>query len=114
MVVMFVAVDVVQQVIASGVENLDSGIGVYAGDEDVYTVFGLLMDRVIEDYHRFPPNGVHVSDMDSSKLRGKMDPTGEYVISTRIRVGRNIRGFGLSPGIKREDRATVERLVSTA
>ena len=52
-----------------------------------------------------------MSDMDVSKLHGSMDPTGEYVISTRIRVGRNIRGFGLSPGITRSDRATVERLV---
>ena len=43
-----------QDVIRSGVENLDSGIGVYAGDEDVYTVFAPLMDKIIEDYHRFP------------------------------------------------------------
>ncbi len=56
-------------------------------------------------------SGVHVSDMDFSKLSGAMDPGGKHVISTRIRVGRNIRGFGLSPGITREDRATVERLV---
>ena len=57
-------------------------------------------------------SGVHVSDMDFSKLGGRMDPSGRHVISTRIRVGRNIRGFGLSPGITREDRATVEKLVS--
>ena len=56
-------------------------------------------------------DGVHVSDMDDSKLSGSMDPSGKYVISTRIRVGRNIRGFGLSPGIKRADRAAVEKLV---
>ncbi len=52
-----------------------------------------------------------MSDMDDSKLSGAMDPSGKYVISTRIRVGRNIRGFGLSPGIKRADRAAVEKLV---
>ena len=57
-------------------------------------------------------DGVHPSDMDFSKLHGKMDPSGKYVISTRIRVGRNIRGFGLMPGITREDRAKVEALVS--
>ena len=56
-------------------------------------------------------DGVHVSDMDDSKLSGSMDPSGKYVISTRIRVGRNIRGFGLSPGIKRADRAAVEKMV---
>ena len=52
-----------------------------------------------------------MSVMDFSKLSGAMDPGGKHVISTRIRVGRNIRGFGLSPGITREDRATVEKLV---
>ena len=29
--------------------------------------------------------------MDASKLKGTPDPEGDYVISTRIRVGRNIR-----------------------
>ncbi len=43
-------------------------------------------------------DGVHVLDMDDSNLSGAMDPSGMYVISTRIRVGRDIRGFGLSPG----------------
>ena len=47
-----------QNAIRSGVENVDSGVGVYAGDEDVYTVFAPLLDRVIEDYHRFPPVSV--------------------------------------------------------
>ena len=42
-------------VIRSGVDNVDSGIGLYSGDEDVYTVFAPIMDQVIESYHRFPP-----------------------------------------------------------
>ncbi len=46
---------VLQDAIRSGVDNLDSGVGVYAGDEEVYTVFAPLLDRVIEAYHRFPP-----------------------------------------------------------
>jgi hypothetical protein len=45
----------VQDAIRSGVDNFDSGIGVYAGDEEVYTVFAPLLDRVIESYHRHPP-----------------------------------------------------------
>ena len=42
-----------QQAIHSGVENPDSGIGVYAGDEESYTVFAPLLDPIIEDYHGF-------------------------------------------------------------
>jgi hypothetical protein len=37
------------------------------------------------------PTDKHVSDMDASKLHGVPDPEGQFVISTRIRVGRNIR-----------------------
>ncbi len=48
----------VQDAIRSGVDNFDSGIGVYAGDEEVYTVFAPLLDRVIESYHRHPPVSV--------------------------------------------------------
>jgi hypothetical protein len=29
--------------------------------------------------------------MDATKLKGTPDPEGDYVVSTRIRVGRNIR-----------------------
>ena len=40
------------------------------------------------------PTDKHVSDLDVTKLKGHADPEGKYVISTRIRVGRNIRGLG--------------------
>ena len=34
-----------------GVENLDSGIGVYAPDAEAYDVFAPLFDPIIEEYH---------------------------------------------------------------
>ena len=34
--------------ILSGCQNIDSGIGVYAGSHDSYTAFAPLMDRIIE------------------------------------------------------------------
>ena len=34
--------------ILSGCQNVDSGIGVYAGSHDSYTAFAPLMDRIIE------------------------------------------------------------------
>ena len=37
--------------INSGVVNLDSGTGIYAGDEECYTVFKDLFDKIVEDYH---------------------------------------------------------------
>lgn len=40
-----------KEAIWSGLKNLDSGIGVYAGSHDSYRVFEDLFDKVIEDYH---------------------------------------------------------------
>ncbi len=36
------------------------------------------------------------------------------VKSTRIRVGRNIHGYGLSPGILKHDKLAVEKLIKGA
>jgi len=41
--------------IFSGVKNLDSGIGLYAGDHSSYKVFNKLFDKVIEEYHGHGP-----------------------------------------------------------
>ena len=55
----------------------------------------------------------HTSDMDVDKLQGNIDPEAP-VKSTRIRVGRSIAGFGLSPGITKEQRIEVESLMKKA
>merc|ERR1712099_117867 len=51
--------------------------------------------------------------MDVGKIKGNIDPTAP-VHSTRIRVGRSIDGFGLSPGITRDQRLGVENLMKKA
>lgn len=35
----------------SGLENHDSGVGIYAPDAESYSVFADLFDPIIEDYH---------------------------------------------------------------
>merc|ERR1712045_382962 len=50
---------------------------------------------------------------DSSKIKGNINPDAP-VKSTRIRVGRSINGFGLSPGITKEQRLEVENLMKNA
>merc|ERR1719322_1317692 len=51
--------------------------------------------------------------MDASKIRGTISKEAP-VHSTRIRVGRNIDGFGLSPGITKQQRIDVENLMKKA
>jgi len=100
------------QAIFSGVENPDSSIGVYAGDEESYTLFAPLFDPIIEDYHGFSKHEAHKSNLDADDLNApNPDPRGEYIVSTRIRVGRNLAGLPLGPAISRQQRNEVERQV---
>ena len=104
-----------QQAINSGVVNLDSGIGVYAGDEESYETFAPLFDPIIQEYHGFSKSDNHHSDFDAAALNaGNPDPEGEYILSTRIRVGRNVADLPLGPAISKEQRNEVEAQVSSA
>jgi len=99
--------------IACAVQFDDQHCGIYAGDWDSYKDFSEVFDPLIQEYHGITADAVHTSDMDVSKIQGNIDPTAP-VKSTRIRVGRNIDGFGLSPGITQSQRLNVEGLMKKA
>merc|ERR1712055_101230 len=101
------------QAIACAVEFDNQHCGIYAGDWDSYKVFADVFDPIIQEYHSISADSVHTSDMDVGKIQGNIDPTAP-VHSTRIRVGRSIDGFGLSPGITKEQRLEVENLMKKA
>jgi len=50
--------------ILSGCQNVDSGIGIYAGCQDSYYQFADIFDNIIEDYHQHGKTAKHVSNMD--------------------------------------------------
>jgi len=87
--------------------------GIYAGDHDSYIDFKDLFDPIILEYHGLKEGFSHKSDMDPSKIVGSTTADAE-IHSTRIRVGRNIEGFGLSPGITKEQRTEMEKLMIKA
>lgn len=95
-----------EQMILSGAQNVDSGIGVYAGSHDAYYTFSDLFDKVIEDYHKHDKNAKHVSDMDYTKLQCPpfSEEDAKMIVSTRIRVGRNLADFPLGPGVSKDQR----------
>jgi hypothetical protein len=105
-----------KEAIFSGCKNTDSGIGVYAGSHDSYTTFAPLFDKIIEDYHQHKKNDKHVSDMDASKLNAPpfSEEDGKMIVSTRIRVGRNLEGFPLGPAITNEQRNEIMAKVVAA
>ena len=100
-------------IIKSGVKNLDSGIGAYAGDEESYKIFAPLFDEIIADYHGYSKTGMHKSNLNSNDLKVKnIDPDDKYIISTRIRVGRNVKNYPLGSTITNQQRNAIEKQVS--
>ncbi|XP_071041896.1 arginine kinase [Parasteatoda tepidariorum] len=85
--------------IQSGVENLDSGVGIYAPDAEAYTLFAPIFNPIIEDYHEgFKPTDKHPpTDFGDINTLVNVDPTGEYVVSTRVRCGRSLKGYAFNP-----------------
>ena len=101
------------QAIACAVQFDDQHCGIYAGDADSYKDFAEVFDPIIEEYHGLPKDFKHTSDMDAEKIKGNVDASAP-VHSARIRVGRSIEGFGLSPGITKSQRLGVEDLMKSA
>ena len=88
-------------------------VGMVAGDEESYEVFKELFDPVIAARHNgYGPERTHPTDLDVSKLSNtKIDPTGNYVITSRCRTGRSVRGFLLPPVIGFEERRVLEKVI---
>ena len=71
-----------KDVIQSGVENADSGIGVYAPDAEAYIVFAPLFNPIIMAYHGgFGPEDVHpTSDFGTTDHLVDLDPESKCVV----------------------------------
>ncbi|XP_053276854.1 creatine kinase U-type, mitochondrial [Pleuronectes platessa] len=105
--------------IQTGVDNpghpFIKTVGMVAGDEESYEVFAELFDPVIKDRH----NGYdchtmkHPTDLDATKITSGMFDE-RYVLSSRVRTGRSIRGLSLPPACTRSERREVERVAVTA
>jgi len=103
----------IDMAINSGLKNPDSNIGIYAGDEESYELFGSIFDPIIEEYHGFTQEDKHKTSLHVEDLK---DATfdDEHIISTRIRVGRNLAEFPLGTNISTAQRDEVEKRVVEA
>ncbi|NWU86029.1 KCRS kinase, partial [Onychorhynchus coronatus] len=107
------------QCIQTGVDNpghpFIKTVGMVAGDEESYEVFAEIFDPVIKSRHNgYDPRTMkHHTDLDASKItHGQFDE--RYVLSSRVRTGRSIRGLSLPPACTRAERREVENVVVTA
>merc|ERR1712002_1309452 len=84
-------------------------MAIQTGDEESYDVWADLFDPVIEDRHNgYKKTDKHKTDLNPDNLKGghNMDP--KYVLSSRVRTGRSIRGICLPPFCTRAERRKVE------
>jgi len=91
-----------------------SFVGCHAGDLESYKDFEQLFTPVIEAYHTgfIVGRDKHVTDMDVNKITVDLtDQAKEKIISTRVRVARNLNFFPLNPGGTKETRDEIATLV---
>lgn len=100
--------------VQSGYANLDAQIGIYSPDPDAYTVFADLFDKVIQDYHSgFKPTDKQpASDFGDINTLVDLDPTNEYIVSTRVRCGRSLQGYPFNPCLTEAQYKEMEQKVS--
>ena len=102
------------QCIKTGMDNpghpMIKTVGLTAGDEDSYTTFAELFDPVISDRHNgYGVDGKQPTDLDIDKISNvDIDPFDKYVLTTRVRTGRSVRGFKLPPTIGFQERRDLE------
>ncbi|MFH4978212.1 hypothetical protein AB6A40_004921 [Gnathostoma spinigerum] len=104
-------------VIRSGISNLDASVGVYAPDAESYKTFGPLFDRIIEEYHGFPPSAKQPCvDLGEDKVSEfpPLDPDNKYILSTRIRCGRTLKGYPFQPLLTQDDYKIMEEKIVSA
>jgi creatine kinase len=72
-----------------------------------------LFDAIVEDYHNpYKLSKGHTSDMNPDNVKAPdLDPANRFIRSTRIRVARSLKGYGLAPGLSKAGRLEVEKKV---
>merc|ERR1711907_849896 len=77
-----------------------------------YDVFKKIFDPVIDARHGgYAADAKQPTNLDYDKLSDTdIDPDLKYVLTTRVRTGRSVRGFKLPPVISFQDRRKLEAL----
>merc|ERR1711990_986901 len=104
------------QCIKTGVDNPGhphiKTVGLVACDEECYSVFRELFDPVTIARQNYDhTQAIQPTNMDINQLSTTdIDPAMQYVLTTRVRTGRSVRGFRLPPQIGFEERRELEAL----
>jgi creatine kinase len=87
-------------------------VGLVACDEECYDTFRELFDPVTvarqgyDHTKQAQPTNMNIDQLSKTDI----DPEGKYVLTTRVRTGRSVRGFRLPPAVSFEERRRLEDL----
>lgn len=100
----------------SGLECPESKIGLYAPDPEVYDKFSKLFYPLISEYHKVDVKDlIFVHDFGNpSELVDWPILFQDQIISTRVRVGRTVKGFPMASKLTRENRLELELRIKEA
>lgn len=102
-------------IISPGKYQKDPSIGCFAGDAESYKIFAPFFDKVIKYYHGIDPYSLHKKDWDISKLKFDEDIFEDSrIISTRIRVARNLKEYPFEMCMNLKQRQEVEEKIIMA
>lgn len=101
--------------INTGTMYPSSFVGIHAADLDCYVgTFKEIFDPVVEGYHKGfkVAEHKHVTDLNPSKIAAVLSASAQSkIISTRIRVARNLAMFPLNPGGTLQTRLDIAALM---
>jgi len=94
----------------------DSSVGLYAPDVECYDTFSEIFHPVIAEYHKVDVATLKsVHDLgDASNLVDLPKEMAERVVSTRVRVGRTVKGFPMAGKMDKEKRLALEAKIKEA
>ena len=97
----------------SALENPDSNVGLYAPDPEAYDVFAEVFHPVIAEYHKVDVSTLKsVHDLgDAANLEDLPQNFQDQIVSTRVRVGRTVKGYPMASKLTREQRLELEQKV---
>merc|ERR1712142_1462276 len=106
------------RIIQTGVDNpghpFIMTVGCVAGDEESYEVFADLLDPVIDGRHNgYGKDAKNKTDLNPDNLKGGIFDE-KYVLSSRVRTGRSIKGISLPPHCTRGERRAIEKIAVDA
>ena len=106
----------IARAINTGVCHPTSFLGCHVGDLESYETFKDLFHPIIEKYHRVEMKDLnHVTDLDEDKITSDLSESAKSrIISTRVRIARNLAAFPLNTLGTRESRLANADAVETA